>query len=88
MTHVIVSGEKGGSVMYGEGDERGKSTVWQGDGARLLAVLLCLSGKVQRKHTSMYTHITIHITHSLFSVMELKSTSRIFLLVFNQFYNA
>lgn len=49
MTRVIVSGEKGGSVMYGEDDERGKSTVWQGDGARLLAALLGFSGKVQKR---------------------------------------
>lgn len=56
MTHVIVSGEKGGSVMYGEDDERGKSTVWQGDGARLLAVLLCFSGKLQRAHTFIHVH--------------------------------
>lgn len=53
MTHVIVSGEKGGSVMYGEDDERGKSTVWQGDGALLLAVL-CFPRKLQSVH--VYTH--------------------------------
>lgn len=55
MTHVIVSGEKGGSVMYGEDDERGKSTVWQGDGARLLAVLFCLSGKLQTRTHTLHT---------------------------------
>lgn len=55
MTRVIVSGEKGGSVMYGEDDERGKSTVWQGDGARLLAALLCFSGKLQKP-----TYVSAH----------------------------
>lgn len=53
MTHVIVSGEKGGSVMYGADDERGKSTVWQRDGA----LLLWVSGNLQNTHT--YTHIHI-----------------------------
>lgn len=67
MTHVIVSGEKGGSVMYGEDDERGKSSVWQGDGARLLTVLLCFSGELQCVHTYMCIHITvINIAHPYF----------------------
>lgn len=61
MTRVIVSGEKGGSVMYGEDDERGKSTVWQGDAARLLAALLCFSGKLQKR---TYTRARAH-THAL-----------------------
>lgn len=34
MTHVILSGGKDGSVIYGVDDERGKLTVWQGDGCR------------------------------------------------------
>lgn len=60
MTRVIVSGEKGGSVMYGEDDERGKSTVWQGDAARLLAALLCFSGKLQKRARAR-THAHSHI---------------------------
>lgn len=57
-------------MMYGEDDERGKSTVWQGDGARLLAVLLGFSGKL------MCTHITgINITHPCFFVLSWKTTS-------------
>lgn len=30
MTHVILSGEKGGSMMYDRAEELGKSTVWHG----------------------------------------------------------
>lgn len=83
MTHVIVSGEKGGSVMYGEDDERGKSTVWQGDGARRLAVLPSFSGKLQNVHTYIHTymctHITvIHITHPCFPVVSQQTTSKDF----------
>lgn len=86
MTHVIVSGEKGGSVMYGEDDEWGKSTVWQGDGARLFAVLLCFSGKLQSIHLYMCTHLTdIHITHPWLTLLSWKTTYRIFLMVFNSF---
>lgn len=31
MTHVILSGEKGGSMMYDRAEELGKSTVWHGE---------------------------------------------------------
>lgn len=30
MTHVILSGEKGGSMIYDRAEELGKSTVWHG----------------------------------------------------------
>lgn len=64
MTHVIVSGEKGGSVMYGADDERGKSTVWQWDGTRPAATLLFLvSGKLWKNAPNRRTHFNLQTRH-------------------------